>query len=151
MSRILIKTSYNFVDNQKPIFYKWIPKEKDYLKIRIRDSTNSIRIWFEGISELTNQMDTYTADKLMGKLQIKDVDSELVETFERSRLEHVEYEEFGKKVVKKIIYPVISHLLNLLRVNYGQYWVNKLHPWNSLELGLSQYCRMLNMKWSRND
>jgi hypothetical protein len=155
MSHILIKTSYNFAnashsDNQKPIFFKWIPTEKDYILVNIGDTAN-LRMWFEGISEIPNQKETYTADKLTGKLKINDIDSELMDTLERSKSEQIEYEEFGKKVVKKMIYPVISNFLDLLRVNYGQYWVKKLQPWNSLEIGLGQYCRMLNMNWSRND
>lgn len=76
-------------NNQKPIFFKWIPTEKDYLLVRIRDTTNNLRMWFEGVSEIPNQKETYTADKLTGKLEINDIDSELMDTLERSKSENI--------------------------------------------------------------
>jgi hypothetical protein len=46
-------------------------------------------MWFEGVSEIPNQKETYTADKLTGKLEINDIDSELMDTLERSKSENI--------------------------------------------------------------
>ncbi|MGA9154548.1 MAG: hypothetical protein WBZ36_28520 [Candidatus Nitrosopolaris sp.] len=83
-------------DNQRPIFFKWMPTEKDQLVIRMND-TNNIRMWFEGVSEIPYQKEIYTADKLIGKLEINDIKPELLNTIERSKSEHIEYEEFGPR------------------------------------------------------
>ena len=72
----------------------------------------------------------------------------LLNIYELNKTQYIPYEEFGKRVVKKMIYPTLSNLLSILRINYGQYWIAELQPWNSLEMTLGQYCRMFEMKWS---
>ena len=123
----------NHSANQKPVFFRWIPTEKDRLSVGIKDTDNRLLIWCEGVSQIRNQKETFVGDKLICRLEINNIPSELVGELERSRSENIEYEAFGKKVVNKMIYPTISNFLDILRVNYGQYWVKNLRAWDSRE------------------
>jgi hypothetical protein len=58
------------------------------------------------------------------------------------------YEALGKRVIS-LVYPEISRLINIMRRNYGQYWVKELEEWDSRERTLGSYCRfIIHSEWS---
>ncbi len=138
-----------------PIFYNWTPTEKDYLILYTLEPDTTLRVWFDTDSQVDmsaiSDKNIIVVDKLKGKLEINNIAPDIVSIFETNKTQYIPYEEFGKKVIKKMIYPTLSRLFNILRINYGQYWIPQLLPWNSLETGLREYCQMLEMKWSIDD
>jgi hypothetical protein len=137
-----------------PIFYNWLPTEKDYLVLKTAEPYTILKVWFQPSSQVDLsilQDKRVSVSKLKGNLQFNNVPTDLISIFKKNKTQYVPYEEFGKKIIKKMLYPPLSRLLNILRINYGQYWIRQLPPWNSLEMGLGQYCQMLEMKWSMDN
>lgn len=59
------------------------------------------------------------------------------------------YFELGKNIYEYFLYPCISRFLNVLRVDYGQYWIREMPEWDSRETSLGRYYRHeLFAKWS---
>lgn len=60
------------------------------------------------------------------------------------------YEFLGKRVVK-LIRPPVNKMLNLLRTNFGQYWIEEIEKWDSRTQSLGSYCAGLGMRWNFDD
>lgn len=50
-----------------------------------------------------------------------------------------EYFELGKKLYKNFLYPCITRFINVLRIDYGQYWIQEMPEWDSREMTLGHY------------
>lgn len=57
------------------------------------------------------------------------------------------YEALGKRIVR-LIRPPVNKLINLLRANYGQYWLREIEEWDSRSRSLGSFCAGLGVRWS---
>jgi hypothetical protein len=57
-----------------------------------------------------------------------------------------EYVQLAKRLIK-ILYPPLSRFIEILRKQYGQYWIQELRTWDSRTTRLGQYCNSLDLKW----
>ena len=65
----------------------------------------------------------------------------------QKRIGNPEYIALGKTVVR-VLQPALSNFLDILIINYGQYWIENLEPWDSRRQSLGTYCRSrLQLRW----
>jgi len=83
----------------------------------------------------------------MGLLKIQALPEENIATLQENKVGDGSYVELGKQIVGLIHGPV-ARFLDVLRINYGQYWVHGLEEWDSRRESLGAYCGSLNLKWS---
>jgi hypothetical protein len=132
-----------------PIFFQWEPTESDVIILKISEQDAILKLWFEGVSKYDEFADGMTkASKIRGRLEIDNLDQEIEKIFETNKTVYRPYEEFGKRVIKKLIEPSINRLLKIITINYGQYWIPEFIKWDSRDTTLGQYCSGLNMRWS---
>ncbi|MFC2022567.1 hypothetical protein ACFLTL_00175, partial [Chloroflexota bacterium] len=88
---------------------------------------------------------------LMGLLSIFKLTEVVLAPLKEERRGDSGYEALGKKV-RDLIYPPVSRFINILRINYGQYWIKELEDWDSRERSLGNYCQfILHLQWSLDD
>jgi hypothetical protein len=61
-----------------------------------------------------------------------------------------EYLRLGKRVVKRILDPALLRLTRILRLHFGQHWLEVQKPFDSRQYSLGHHCNLLNMRWSLN-
>ncbi|MEZ4865197.1 MAG: hypothetical protein R3C14_28025 [Caldilineaceae bacterium] len=151
-----------------PLFHRWLPNgESDALAIASTDADIGVRVWFEqrgylGFGELIRfdyqrrEVDEALVEKqaildagpLRGLLTIKNIDQEMVTVLQEDKTGEQEYATLGKRVIK-VLYPILSRLIDTLRVRFGQYWIEPLEKWDSRRHTLGAYCHgILHLKYS---
>src|SRR5947207_15942899 len=88
------------------------------------------------------------AGHLIGTLRLPNVPEEVITAMQENRAGDPLYVAFGRRVAMMIGRPV-SRLLDVLRTNYGQYWIDELKEWNAREQSLGNYFSVIiQTKWS---
>lgn len=162
-----IQLDFNYSLNG-PSFYKYLPDGESEAIILKDDPEFTIKVWFERKGHVNKDIIVYHENKtdfdstiipkqlrlegghLYGEVFIKKLSPDVKTILQKSKSKYVPYEKFGKTVIKKIIYPHVSNFLNILRYNYGQFWIRELYAWDSRKISLLNYCRNINLKWSFN-
>lgn len=151
---------------QSLLFHRWCPDgEKDSLALNTGKDFAKLTVWFEprecsnaslSAEKLTDEeiprVGVIASGPLHGSL-------ELSGGFSDEELEAVigdtkgpAYESLGKKIANKWIGPPLIDFLSILRLNYGQYWIDKFELWNSEKETIGSYCRTrLNLRWRTAD
>lgn len=152
-----------------PLFHRWLPDaENDAIVLDTGDPNSELKAWFERFGfkrkdgdfiifdHKRREVDPDTMSKqavldagpLMGSLKILGLSDEELAPLHENNVGDARYVALGKKVVKLIHVPV-ARFLDILRTNYGQYWIRGLEKWDSSRGSLGSYCRLpLNLKWS---
>ncbi len=151
-----------------PYFHKWLPDgDKDALTINMGSPNIELKLWFErkgyvradGIivyDQKKHEVDEnimarqaiLDAGPLFGQLTINNVTEAQIEVLQQDKRNDPNYIQLGKELLN-FIYPVLSRLITILRVNYGQYWIRELEPWDSRKYPLGHYCQtFLEMRWA---
>ena len=152
-----------------PIFHRWLPDgEKDAVTVKSNSRNLNIKLWFERCGYIENgwvrfdykkreidpkilyRQAKVDAGPLRGKIEIKGLKEEEVQTIVDNKINDKKYVKIGKRVTK-IINEYIIPFINTLRYHYGQYWIRELHSWNSKKESLGNYLKHLYMKWSTDD
>ena len=153
-----------------PLFHRWLPDgRREALELNVDDPDAELRVWFEqsGYVEgdrvrfdyerkeldaaIIGQQDVLDAGPLIGTLRLSNIAPEVAEAIHEQRSEDPAYVQFGRRVAQ-LIYSRVSRLLDVLRTNYGQYWVSELKEWNPREQSLTTYFSMVvQTKWSLDD
>jgi hypothetical protein len=82
---------------------------------------------------------------------LPNVPDEALEAIQENRVGDPAYVAFGRRVAH-MIYDPVARLLDVLRTNYGQYWISDLKEWNSREQSLGSYFSLvIQTKWSLDD
>ena len=156
--------------NHGPLFHRWLPDgEKDAIVLDTSDPNSQLKIWFErwgfktadGFIEFDHRRQEVNPDTvltqaildagpLMGLLRIQGLLVEKLVCLPANKVGDSHYMDIGKEVVSLIQVPVVR-FLDVLRTNYGQYWICRLEKWDSRELSLGAYCRRLNLEWSLDE
>ena len=175
MSTLLLKFGINLEEyslsiiaqHHGPLFHRWLPDgEKDAIVLDTGDSNIELRVWFERRGfvdngfikfdykrrevnpEIIPKQAILDAGPLWGLLKIQGLSEEELAPLWENAIGDDRYVALGKKVVKNLLYPPVARFLNILRTNYGQYWIRELEKWDSREESLGHYCKSLNLKWS---
>src|SRR5262245_15728 len=153
-----------------PLFHKWLPDgDKDSIELNVDEPEAELRVWFEQNGFIENgrvrfdyerkELDAKTisqhpvldAGPLIGTLKLLNVADEAFEALLQNRVGDPPYVAFGRRVAH-LIYDPVSRLLNVLRTNYGQYWISDLKEWNPREQSLGSYFSLvIQTKWSLDD
>ena len=175
MSTLLLKFGINLesydlpaiAQHHGPLFHRWLPDgEKDAIVLDPEDSNAKLKVWFERwgfvdsngwIKFCYNRREIdpniiptqaiLDAGPLMGLLEIKELLGEELAALYENKVGDARYIALAKRVIK-LLYPPVAKFLNVLRINYGQYWIPELRKWDSRRESLGNYCRSLNLKWS---
>lgn len=154
-----------------PIFHKWLPDgENDAIFLNTGNNNTELKVWFERqgfvddygfirFSPNSRKVDPTIIPKqakldagpLFGILKINKIKENYLAPLRENREEDVWYLALGKKVIK-LLYPPVARFINILRTNYGQYWIPRLETYDSRRRSLGDYCKnILNLEWSLDD
>lgn len=171
MNKILLKFAI-ILENEElsmhygPLFHRWLPDGlKDAIFLNTGDNNATLKIWFERRGFVQGGFIVFNYKKhevdakiipsqgvleggpLFGLLEVRGLsDKELEAIREDKKDDH--YIAFGKKIINKIIYPCVSRFLNILRINYGQFWIKNLNKWDARNESLGSYCSLLELSCS---
>ncbi|MFQ5851657.1 MAG: hypothetical protein ACE5JU_13870 [Candidatus Binatia bacterium] len=165
----IVLEDYLRIDHIKgPLFHRWLPDgEKNAIELETEDLNAQLKIWFERRGfvdgsfirfdyerrevdpEIMSRQAILDAGPLIGLLEIRNVGEEQLVPVRQNKIGDDLYKALGKRIVNKLLHPQIARFLDILRTNYGQYWIRKLESWDSRRGSLGNYCRgSLNLKWS---
>jgi hypothetical protein len=138
-----------------PAFHRWLPDgERDALALDTEDPAAELRVWFErrgyigteGPDEgfiryspdrrevdpaIMERQGVLEAGPLLGAIGLRDVPNDQFRAVAEGRTGDPAYVALGKRVVKRVVYPPVSRLIDILRTTYGQFWFRPLAPWDS--------------------
>jgi len=150
-----------------PLFHKWLPDgERDGLDLNVDETDAELRVWFEqnGFVEMGRVKFDYErkeldariisehpvldAGPLIGMLRLSNVPEDVLEAIQDNRAGDSAYVAFGRRVVQLLTGP-LTRFLDVLRTNYGQYWISELKDWNPRDQNLGSFFSLvIQTKWS---
>lgn len=152
-------------DHEGPLFHRWLPNgEKDAIVLDTGDPQSELKVSFEhrgyvddGYVRFDWKRDevdpsiiprqaVLEGGHLAGWLKIELPDEEL-EALRKVSTGDPAYEALGRRLIK-LIRPPVNKLINLLRTNYGQYWLREIEEWDSRSRSLGSFCAGLGIRWS---
>jgi len=159
----------NFSDPNGALFHRWLPDGKDdAIDIPIDHKRNKIKIWFERhgyikegwvkFDRSKSEIDPTIMDRqlkldagpLHGEAVYTDITKEERNAVKKNLQDGEEYVKLGKRIIS-FLYPPISNFISILRIQYGQYWLPEIEPWDSRNVTLGSYCSStFNLHWSTN-
>jgi hypothetical protein len=175
MQTLLVKFALSLKDSDirapdppnGPLFHRWLPDgEKDAVTLEMTEQKATLKLWFERTGfvrdrwivfdnkrreieeETMTRQAILDAGSLQGLLEMRDLSAEDVKPILEDNTGHDGYVALGKRAVIKLICPPVSRLINILRTNYGQYWIQELEEWDSRKYSLGHYYRLLKAKCS---
>ena len=149
-----------------PHFNRWLPDgESDSISLVTNDKGSTLKVWFERkgfvdssglivFDEDKNEVDPSVMERqaildagpINGNLIVSNVtETEFIALIE-NKIGDQEYIKLGKRVIDLISSP-ISNFIDILRINFGQYWLKDFNSWDSRYQSLGAYCSNLRMKW----
>jgi hypothetical protein len=149
-----------------PLFNRWLPDgEKDALVFPSESPDKSLRVWFVRRGRMDGGFVRYDSNKhevdesvmsrqgwldagpLRGEAKFALVSAAEMEAIRSDRRGSTEYLTIGKRIVDFLFTP-LQGLLDTLRLQYGQYWLTALSPWDSRIASLGGYCQgTFHLKW----
>lgn len=149
-----------------PLFHRWLPDgKKNAVKLSTADPKANLKIWFERRGyiddsfikfdynrkevdpKIMEEQGILEAGPLFGLLKIQGISKKNLDILRANKVGHDIYISLGKRVVN-LICPLVQRFLNILRINYGQYWIAELDKWDSRRESLGNYCgSKLSMQW----
>src|SRR5205085_8139310 len=136
-------------NHEGPLFNRWLPDgEKDAIALSTGDPQAELKVSFEqrgfvdDSGHVRFKWERHEVDPaviprqavleggyLVGWLKIEVPDEE-VENLRKVTTGDPAYEALGRRIVR-LIRPPVNKLINLLRANYGQYWLKEIEEWDS--------------------
>jgi len=168
-SFIIDLKSYNFETWFKgPLFHKWLPdNENDAIELQAFKESIKINVWFERRGFMRDKKIIYDVSKkevdptkiskqyllsggyLFGSFVMNDISREEVNSITQDLKGNMLYENLGKRIAKMLAPPIIN-FLDILRINYGQYWLKPFYIWDSRKQSIGSYCRRIFLRWKIN-
>lgn len=154
-----------------PLFHRWLPNGRNDSVVLYDYGKNRIEIWFDrkgkakagteiieydkessGIDEEVMRRQAHLdAGQLWGEAEFEDITTAEMDALLKNATESEEYISIGKKVTN-FIYGPVSKFIELLRCQYGQYWLRELSKWDSRRESLGKYCSTtLWIEWRQNN
>lgn len=179
MPKLLIKFYVSLYGSGRtgPLFHRWLPDGKnDALSLKVLDNNAHLKVWFERRGFVDNgfikfnwerrdfdpdimvKQGVLDAGHLVGMLELNGLTDKQVASLneysyekEHANEDDEEYMQLGKRVVN-LIQPPVTKMIDVIRSNYGQYWIPRLEEWDSRQGSLGYYCRQtLETKWSLDE
>jgi hypothetical protein len=140
-----------------PLFHRWLPNGRSDSVVIHSDGNNTIEVWFERRGKLDEGFIKYDrnsfevdegvmvkqghldAGQLWGEASIDGVTEEQIAALEENAQNTAEFKSLGKKVIN-FLYDPLSNFINMLRTQYGQYWLLELSSWDSRDESQGSYC-----------
>ena len=153
------------------IFHRWLPNgEKDAVKLNTNDPNINLKVWFErcGFTKgafiqynekhrevdskiMTSQGCLYSGP-LFGMLEIDNLPPEEIQAIRVSKEGDQIYINLTKRLVENIIYQPVSEFIDIIKINFGQFWIKPLPKYDSRHYSLGYYSsQILNLQWSLED
>ena len=176
MSMLLLKFVINLENydlsiitrHHGPLFHRWLPDgESNAIVLNTEDPNAKLKVWFERRGYVDNGFVRFDYQRkevdpkiiptqaildggpLFGLLEIQGISEEKLTCIRENKVGNEAYVKLGKKIVKKLICPPVHKFIDILRTNYGQYWIRNFDEWDSRRESLGSYCRTtLQLKWS---
>ena len=165
-SFIIDLESYSFKTWFKgPLFHKWLPDNKNSaIILQAFKESIKIKVWFERRGFVKNGEIIYDAQKkevdasripkqyllsgghLFGSFEMTDITQEELEVMTQNLQGNDLYVTLGKRIAKMLAPPIIT-FIDILRINYGQYWLQPFHKWDSEKQSIGSYCRRIFLRW----
>ncbi len=153
-----------------PCFHRWLPDGKtDAISAATGDVRNRIMLWFDRRGYVQHDFIRYDQERqevdlevmkrqgrldagpLRGEAQFHCATSAELHALRENRQGSEEYVALGKRVID-FLYSPLTAFIGLLRVQYGQYWLPELPPWDSRFESIGSYCRSrLFLRWRENE
>src|SRR5579872_4737380 len=146
-----------------PLTHRWLPDgENDAISLDTGDSDFILKVWFKRRGYVSGSMIEYASDReevdptiipkqgilevgaMTGFLEVKNIVSDKFNAVTNNLIGDVNYVSLGKEIVKKI-QPTIASFLRILRIRYGQYWLNDFLPFDSRNGSIGGYYNSLRM------
>lgn len=155
----------DYRSNNGPIFHRWLPNgQTDAIKFYDENINGNIRIWHKrwGVvkdgefqfeynkeildEELILEQIALEAGPLYGDVQIEISDKELSVLNNDDQTSEI-YLKLGKIIVKNVIHNHVIRYAEILRIVFGQYWLDTPDYWDSRKMSIGEYCHRWNMRW----
>lgn len=157
----------SFFDPNGPLFHRWIPNGKnDAIDVPVKNKKNRITIWFDRHGYIDggwvkydrskSEIDPIVMDRqckldagpLHGEAVFSDISKEERAAVENNLQDSKEYVKLGKRIVS-FLYPPVCNFISILKIQYGQYWIPDLKPWDSRNVTLGSYLTSnFDLHWS---
>jgi hypothetical protein len=164
---IHLSNSFEDYESKGISFHRWLPNgESDAINLKTKSNDVELKIWFKRMGFVRNNGIEYKLNKeefddsimvkqgklfsgpLFGFITIKNIPDDVLKSIDKGSLGDKNYISLGKKIVLDYLYPPLNNFLNIIRFNYGQYWIKELKRWDSTEMSLGSYCDDIYLKWS---
>ena len=164
MVDIYLKFVIRLVNNKfykGPLFHKWLPNDEN--DAIVLGKHFNIKVWFERRGFLDGSFIRYNADKcevrddLIPKQAVLDggflfasakynASEEQIRAVQSEELDNDDYCQLGKEIITHVL-MFVSKFIDLLRVDYGQYWIKPLLGWDSRKEYLGEYFDLIRLRW----
>ena len=151
------------------MFNRWLPDGKaDAIALPVADKRNEIRVWFERRCRVTDGFLRYDAQErvgfdvarmqkqgrinagyMFGEAAFVAVTNAELKAVRDNQKNSADYIALGKRLTS-FLTPTLGAFVDVLRFQYGQYWLRPIMPWDSRRESLGNYCGGLQIKWTEN-
>lgn len=174
MKKILLKftvdlhSTDNIGENEGPSFHRWLPNgQNDAIDLPTGSSDISIKIWFERLGYVSNDFIHYDKSKkevnpdliptqgiinvgpIYGSIEGMDISESEFEAVTKDKIGDSDYISLGKRIIE-LLNPGISKFINIIRITYGQYWLQEFKKWDSRESDVGSFCNSIDLMWSQD-
>ena len=153
-----------------PLFHRWLPNGiDDAISFAFGTPKDTLQVWFLRRGYMDDGFVRYAPDRfevdeimmqrhgwlnagaLRGQATYSQISASEMAAVRADSRGAPEYMYLGKRVVEFLRTP-IQGLLDTLRLQYGQYWLRELQPWDSRNASLGGYCQgTFHLKWRESD
>ncbi|MDX8385516.1 MAG: hypothetical protein R8M11_03250 [Gallionella sp.] len=175
MKPLLIKFELRLVDlsidnaaiSNGPLFHCWLPNGvEDAIEIKIGNKDSILKIFFERCGIIEGKFIEFKLSKLkdgheviskqarldggplFAELIFHDYTNSELQAVESNKQGEADYIALAKKVIE-LSEPHFEHIIDILRISYGQYWIEEFQKFDSRKQSIGNYCSTnLGMRWS---
>lgn len=144
-----------------PLFHRWLPNDKT--DAIILGKHFNIKVWFKRRGFVDGSFIRYKADKreinneLIPKQAVLDggflfgsakfsASEEQIKALRAGEHDNNDYIRLGKEIEEHVLIPV-SKFIDLLRVDFGQYWIRPLPRWDARKESQGNYFTSIELHW----
>ena len=153
-----------------PLFHRWLPDGlNDAISVPMRDKRNRLCVWIERRGfvdggfirfdsgraevdvEIMRRQAKLEAGPLYGEMEFGTLTSSELDAVRNNRINSAEYLRVGKAICG-VIAQSVSYLINILRNQYGQFWLAEFEGWDPTVYTFGAYCSgALGLEWKDNN
>lgn len=152
-----------------PLFHRWLPNgRQDPLSLSSPTNEWKLEFWFERCGfrdrsfikfddkrrevdpEVMKRQAVLDAGAVRGELRFAELDDDTLAAVGNDKVGSDLYVALGS-MARRIIDSELVKLTRLLRVQYGQYWIEQFQPFDSRRYSLGEHFARLSARWSSDD